>query len=119
MFEDAKDERVRIALSNSAIEKPYDLSFKYLSRTDQLVTDEESDTYQWGSDDGWNDTPPTGGDVMYVDAERVGPRALYPLAETFSRRGNVGARSELALAHLVSRQDFVFPEKDPRIGSAG
>lgn len=119
LFEDAKDERIRMVLSDDTIEKPYDLSFEYLDRTEQLITDEESETYQWGSDEGWNEAPPIAGDVVYVDAERVGPRTLYPLAETFSRRGNVGARSELALAHLVSRQDFVFPEKDPRVREQG
>lgn len=119
LFEDAKDERIRITLFDNAIEKPYDLSFQYLEALEQLIIEEESETYQWGSDRGWNDAPPVGGDVVYVDAERVGPRTLYPLAETFSRRGDVGIRSEFALAHLVARQGFVFPETDPRVSEQG
>lgn len=114
LFEDARKEIIRIEVTDGAIPKPYDLSFEYVSRADQLFTNHESETYQWGSDKGWEQAPPIGGDLVYVDAERVGPRKLYPLLDTVGRRGDIGARSEFALAHLNSRLGFVFPKKDPR-----
>ena len=114
LFEDAQGDRISIEVTDSAISKPYGLSFEYVARADQLLTDRESETYQFGPDEGWGEAPPVGGDLVYVDAERVGPRKLYPLLETVGRRGNIGARSEFALAYLNSRQDFVFPKDDPR-----
>ena len=116
LYEDAKDEVVKIALTDKGIEKPCDLSFRFDDYTEQLIVEEESQTYLYGWDQGWDNVPPIGGKVVYVDAERVGPRRFYPLAETSGRRGNLGTRSELALAHLVSLQDFVLSEEDPRLG---
>lgn len=114
LFEDAQKETIRISVTDDKISKPYDLSFDYVSRTEQLLTDRESETYQWGPDQGWDEAPPIRGDLVYVDAERIGPRKLYPLRETFDRRGDIGARSEFALAHLNSVQNVVFPASDPR-----
>ena len=34
----------------------------------------------------WGEVPPLGGDVFYVNAERIGPRKFYSLSETFRPR---------------------------------
>ena len=114
LFEDAQHETIRIVVTDSTIPKPYGLSFEYVSHADQLLTEHGSEVYEWGPDEGWREAPPVGGDLVYVDAERVGPRKLHPLLESASRRGDIGLRSEFALAFLNSRKDFVFSENDPR-----
>ena len=114
LFEDAQHETIRIEVSDEAIGNPYGLSFEYVARANQLLTDRKSETYQRGPDKGWDEAPPVGGYLVYVDAERVGPRKLYPLLETAGRRGDIGERGELSLAHLNARQGFVFPKDDPR-----
>lgn len=116
LFDDANDERIRIALSDGKIEMSYDVAFKHGDFRDHMVADRETAT---NVSPDWKDVPPIGGSLMYVDAERVGPRRLYRLAETFSRRGNVGTRCELALAHLVSRQDDGLRHDDPRVVGPG
>ena len=114
LFEDAKTSTVGIEVRDDKIPKPYGLSFEYVSRADRLLTVRESETYQWGAEKEWSDTPPVGGDLFYVNAERIGPRKLYPLLETVGRQGNMGLRGELALAYWNSQQGHVLPEDDPR-----
>ena len=114
LFEDAKEETLRIEVKNDATADPYGLSFDYVAHANQWKTNRKSETCQQGPCKGWNELPPVGGDLVYVNAERVGPRKLYPLLETVDRRGDIGDRGERSLAYLNSRQGFVFPADDPR-----
>ena len=114
LFEGAKTNIIGIELHGVDIAEPYSLEFEYGWRADRLLTSKESKTYQDGMANGWEEAPPIGGDVFYVNAERVGPRKLYPLLETAGRRGNIGVRSEMALAHWHARQSLVLRDDDPR-----
>lgn len=114
LFEDAKTNTVGIEVRDGRIPKPYGLFFEYISRADELLTVKESETYRWGAEKKWSDTPPVGGNLFYINAERNGPRKLYPLSETVGRWGNLGSRGELALAYWNSHKDRVLMEKDPR-----
>ena len=51
----------------------------------------------------WCDVPPFGGRLIYVQAERVGPRKWYPLSEVMAHVGGVDASGEYAL-ELPERQ---------------
>ena len=58
--------------------------------------------------------PPFGGHLVYVNAERVGPRKSYPLSEVLARRADFGASGEYAWNYLSSRQNDLLSEDDPR-----
>ena len=62
----------------------------------------------------WQKVPPFGGRLIYVNAERVGPRKLYQLSDVMARRGEFGASGEYAWNYLNLSKDNVLPEDDPR-----
>ena len=61
-----------------------------------------------------NQVPPFGGNLVYVEAERVGPRKTYPISEVLARRGDLGASSQFAWNYLESHQDDLLNENEPR-----
>ena len=65
----------------------------------------------------WRPVPPFGGRVVYVQAERVGPRKSYPLSEVLARRGDLGVRGEFAWNYLNDHQDELLEVNDPRCGN--
>ena len=42
----------------------------------------------------WRAIPPMGGHLVYLNAERIGPRKFYDRSEVFARHGNLGTRGE-------------------------
>ena len=62
---------------------------------------------------GW-DEPPFRGQLVYVGAERVGPRKSYPLSDMMARRGDLGTSGEYAWNYLHRNQDEHLKVDDPR-----
>ena len=62
-------------------------------------------------------TPPFGGNMVYIDAERVGPRKTYPVSEVLARRGDFGSRGEFAWNYLESHENDLLMPNDPRRGN--
>ena len=70
---------------------------------------------EWGQES----EPPFGGRLVYVNAERVGPRKLYPLSDILARRGDLGASGDYAWSYLNLNQNELLREKDPRCVDEG
>ncbi|MCY4661635.1 MAG: AAA family ATPase [Acidobacteria bacterium] len=66
----------------------------------------------------WEGISPFGGRLVYVEAERVGPRKSYPLSEMLARRGELGGRGEYTWNYLNEHQDALLPTDDPRCAEA-
>ena len=63
----------------------------------------------------WSDVPPFGGKLVYVNAERVGPRKLYPVStDVLTRRGDFGESGEYAWDYLNRHQNDLIQADDPR-----
>ena len=63
----------------------------------------------------WRDVPPFGGELVYVNAERVGPQELYPIAtDVLTRRGDFGESGEYAWDYLNRHQNDLLQADDPR-----
>lgn len=62
----------------------------------------------------WRHVPPFGGQLVYVNAERVGPRKLYPLSDALAKRSEFGAGGEYAWNYLIHHQYDVLADGDPR-----
>ena len=121
LFEDAEIEVVELELRHEEIPTPLRFSFEYLVAADRLQSRNAASNEETLSKmlNQWGETPPLGGDVFYVNAERIGPRKFYDLSETFARLGSLGARGEYALNYLHARQDETLPSTDPRCSSQG
>ena len=66
----------------------------------------------------WRKVPPFGGRLVYVNAERVGPRKSYPRSDAKALANDFGANSEYAWSYLYSSRDhyvFDYEEDDPRL----
>lgn len=67
----------------------------------------------------WQETPPIGGRLIHVNAERIGPRKIYPLSDVLAIRGDFGSSSEYAWNYLNQYRDSLLPRKDPRLQKGG
>lgn len=92
-------------------------TFRY-SRAGNQLTAVESEEAAKNLLAGWWRTPPFGGLLHYVQAERVGPRKLYPLSEVAARRGELGVRGEYAWNYLNDHRNELLPAEDPRCADA-
>ena len=118
LFEDAQRNFIGIELRDDKIPAPYGLNFEYVSYDDRLLTvTDGSEIHDYGPAKEWGFTPPIGGELFHIEAERIGPRKHYPLSETAARRGDMGSRSELTLSYWNSRQNHLLAEDDPRCSS--
>lgn len=115
LFESAESETVGFALEDEGLSIGCELLFDYSKTADQLsITAGGSANPPGCVPEEWQDTPPFGGNLLYVNAERIGPRKLYPLSDVRARNGDFGARGEYAWNYLSSRQDQALAKGDPR-----
>ena len=63
----------------------------------------------------WVSSQPFAGLLLYVPAERVGPRKTYPESATHSATGDFGPSGEFAWNYLVTRQRRLLSDSDPRV----
>ena len=129
LFEGAETDIVAFELHDSGVTKPCRLEFDYSRGVDQLsasvawVSDSLVDRHIEGKGERkgvpplggeWREIPPLGGHLVYLNAERLGPRKFYDRSEVFARRGNLGVRGEYAWNYLYAHQNEVMDSADPR-----
>lgn len=143
LFEDAKQDVVGFAIQSDSSASTWALQFAYSPTADQLTALPDHGSTVWRdvtwefspttdkltvlSDsvgtsyvpEQWRNCPPFGGRLVYVKAERVGPRKLYPLSEVFARHGDFGSNSEYAWNFLNHHQNDLLEESDPRCVEGG
>ena len=67
----------------------------------------------------WQKVPPFGGEFIYVNAERVGPRKSYRLSDVKAWGHDFGASCEYAWNYLNHHQNELLNEDDPRCVERG
>ena len=117
LFEDAEHDMVGFALQDDGTAGAWELAFDYSRTADQLKASVKEPTGYVPVE--WQEVPPFGGHLVYVNAERFGPRKLYPLSDMLARRGDFGASSEYAWNYLNHHQDDLLTEDDPRCVAGG
>ena len=117
LFEDAERDEVGFTLDSDRTKNAWQLYFEYSRTSDQLTAAQARANNQttYVSEE-WQKIPPFGGRLVYVNAERVGPRKLYPLSDVLARRGEFGPSSEHAWNFLSYNQHYILPVDDPRCG---
>lgn len=118
LCEDAETDVVEFSLRRNDVGEPCRLAYDYDRTSDRLEmrrSDAAPERFGgFGVPETWRDSPPFGGNLFYVNAERVGPRKTYGLSETSARGGDLGARGEYALNYLNAYGDRVHADDDPR-----
>ena len=125
LCEDAEADVVEFELHRADNPTPCRFSFDYSRTADELRTRDTSQGVFPSVDPGsnilkqWSEIPPLGGRLIYVNAERIGPRKFYHHSEMFARRGNLGTRGEYTLNYLNARRDESLSSSDPRCSEPG
>lgn len=113
LFEGAEDDIVGFGLQDDERADEWFMAFDYSREADQLsvVIPKKSTDYISAE---WQRTSLFGGRLVYVHAERVGPRKFYPLSDVRARHGDFGASGEYAWNYLNRHQNDLMPGGDPR-----
>ena len=120
LFEDADRDELGFTLESRQTEKNWGLYFAYSRESDLLsVVQASSGNQEPYVPTDWQDIPPFGGDFVYVNAERVGPRKFYPLSDVLARRGDLGPRGEHTWNFLSHHKQNTLAADDPRLGASG
>ena len=114
LFEDAERDVVEFGLHCDEVSTPCRLSFHYARDADQLTARPGSFAEELRA---WEKLPPFHR-LLYISAERIGPRKWYARSETSARRGELGARGEYALNYLEANQAVSLLTTDPRCGDS-
>ena len=115
LFEDADSDVMNFSLHRNDVGVPCELWCEYDRGSDRLNLRPSPDAPgEFGISEAWRRVPPFSGAFVYIDAERAGPRKLYPHSETAAWREDLGVRGEYALNYLAAHGDETWPEKDPR-----
>ena len=120
LFEGAGGDVVGFVLQDDEITAPWTLVCDYSQPLNQWgAWSNDSDENTEYLSVAWQKVPPFGGSLIYVNAERIGPRKLYPLSRVLARLGDFGASGEYAWNYLNLHQDDLLPENDPRFVEEG
>ena len=117
LFDDAETDEIGFRLESDEALDAWELAFAYSRVADRLSPISGGDIDRNG--DGyisreWLDQPPFGGNLIYVNAERVGPRKLYPQSDVLAGLGDFGANSEYAWNYFNRHQTDSMDASDPR-----
>ena len=114
LFEDAEGEIVAFALESDETSQGWQLAFECVGTSDQLTSVvTENHTGEYVAEE-WRNVPPFGGIVLYVNADRAGPRKWYPTSDILARRVEFGLSGEHAWNFLTHQGDEFLGHADPR-----
>ena len=115
LFEGADSDIVGFEIESDEINSPWGMSFGYSQTSDQLTVESSDSNSSFPPvPTDWYKIRPFGHNLLYIDAERIGPQKSYPLSETLARRADFGLGSEYALNYLNLKQNELLEEDDPR-----
>ncbi len=113
---DADTDTIGFELQASDTSEPCSLAFDYSRDSDRLKARENpfSATANGEIRDAWGKLPPFGGNLVYLNAERLGPRKAYNFSETRAELGSLGTRGEYAWNYLSTHQGDRWDNEDQR-----
>lgn len=113
---DADTDTIGFNLHSSDVAESCGLVFDYSRDSDRLRARKNpfSETEGGGTRDAWSGLPPFGGNLVYLNAERLGPRKTYNLSETRAGLGSLGTRGEYAWNYLSAHQKDRWDAEDQR-----
>ena len=115
LYEDARTDSISFEVGLDNGSKPFVVTYALSEDGNRLL---EVDT---GQDDRVFDKWLFGsnlGDIVYVGAERIGPRKIYDHSEAFERPSSLGAQGEHTLSYLSACPFDTLDPSDPRCAPA-
>jgi len=116
LFEGADSDHIGIELRHDDLPTPWAFSFNYSETADVLATEFSTGRGESASMEleDWSSVPPFASNLLYIGADRSGPRKVYPLSDVYASRGDFGSASEYALNYLNRHQNDRMEDIDPR-----
>ena len=113
LFEEAEENTISFNLADSETNLADSETLKRCLFTFQYSSDAHrlSMVRRRHLDTAWREIPPIGGNLVYVGAERIGPRKMHIETEAY---GDLGVRGEYTINHLFDKQDEMLDSKDSR-----
>lgn len=115
LFEDADVEIVGFGIVAEGSANAWFQSFAYERDVEQL----QATRPQAEIPTSLADHPPLGGQLVYIEADRVGPRRLYRQSTISAQMGDYGKRGQMAWNLLQSRQYNQLSQNDVRCKDRG
>ena len=112
---------VRFHLHSSDVDAEWELEFEHSTPQTGVSADHDGLFATVGGlhlldflPDGWDDIQPFAGRLVYVSADRIGPRSAHPQSSSRAFDGDFGSTGDYALNYLHSRQRDSWAGTDPR-----
>ena len=102
------------SMDNLTFELHYKNGMSHIFTADYAPESDQLNLIQRSSSENSHKVPPLGGQLWYVNAERIGPRKIYDRSEALARQGELGSRGEYALNYLTTHRNTLLPEGDHR-----
>ena len=121
LYEGAETDSISFEIGWDDGREPFKATYALTEHERQLIDEAKAiETYDNPSDlDLPKRDPDLYGDMVYVGAERIGPRKIYDYSEALERPSNLGARGEHTLSYLSAHQFDVLDPADPRCVPTG
>ena len=117
LYEGAETDSISFEIGWTDGLKPFKVTYA-LSENEGQLLDQDGDSdeirHKWLNLDYAERDPDFYRDIVYISAERIGPRKIYDYSETLERPSNLGARGEHTLSYLSARRLDVLDPGDPR-----
>ena len=121
LCDDAEQEAIGFEIHDDRNQSPCALWFHYSTTADALHLDPTTTRppdQALPLSSAWCESHPFGGDLIYINAERLGPRKLYQHSEQVAHDRSLGTRGEFTLNFLSKYRHQRLDEDDPRCEGA-
>ena len=117
LYEGAETDSISFEIHWTDRLKPFKVTYALSKDGSQLIDDagaSDEINRNWSYLDYPGRAPDFSGDMVYVSADRIGPRKIYDYSEALERPSGLGAQGEHTLSYLSAHRLDVLDSADPR-----
>ena len=114
IYDGADADFLRVVCTSDERQTAFDLTLDYSRTANEFVAATKPDHDASAMVEYWYDVQPFSGHLVYVTAERLGPRKSYLRSERHARIGEFGNGSEYAWNYLAMSGSKTVKGEDPR-----
>lgn len=118
IYDGADADFLRLTLHSTEKDSVFETTLRYSRTSNEFAASTEQDREIGDMVEYWSSVQPFAGSMIYVTAERLGPRKSYIRSERHARTGEFGHSSEYAWNHLATRGSKTLKNDDARCTNA-